>query len=166
MKKCWILVGIVMMLCGCTVQEDFETMSDVYNIQQRPEASPVFFVVPEDAAAEVMENEDTGTLYFCDNYCIVVQTLQSGDMEATLQTVTGYSRERLQLMQRQSGGNNRYECTWVSAGENGDQVGRAVIIDDGNYHYALSVMADAAQAGKLTQDWQSLIDSFMLRTGK
>lgn len=166
MKKCWIVVLAALLLCGCSEPQDFETMSDVYDMTQLPEASQVSFFVPEDAAAEVMENGEAGTLYFCEDYCIAVQTMHSGDLEATLRSVTGFSREKLQVIERRTGDHCRYECTWASAGEGGDQVGRAVILDDGNYHYVLSVMASAADAGDLTQTWQSLVDSFTLRTGK
>ena len=39
------------------------------------------------------------------------------------------------------------------------QVGNAVILDDGNFHYAVSVMADADQAAKLEDTWQHILDS-------
>jgi len=36
----------------------------------------------------------------------------------------------------------RYDFVWTAAGEDGLQTGRACILDDGNYHYALSAMAE------------------------
>ena len=44
----------------------------------------------------------------------------------------------------------------------GDLVCRGVILDDGAYHYVLSLQTDAEQAGKLADDWQTIVASFSL----
>ncbi len=163
MKKLWIIL-LAALLCGCAAPEYFETMLDVYEIPQLSQPRQVLLTVPEEAAAEVISDEYPGVLYFCDGYTILVQTLAAGDLDATVRTVTGYSREQLQLISRKDSDCQRYECTWVSAAESGDQVGRAVILDDGSYHYTLSVMADAENAGALSGLWQELAASFTLHT--
>ncbi len=122
----------------------------------------ITFDLPEDAAAQVISGEN-GTLYFCDGYEIMVQTLSSGDLNRTLQTLTGYSADALTVIETATSNVKRYESAWTAAAEEGDQVGRTVILDDGNYHYCLSVMASAREAGSLQECWQALFSSLALQ---
>ena len=55
-----------------------------------------------------------------------------------------------------------YECVWVSAGEGGDQIGKMRLLDDGDHHYVLSVMAPAEKAEQLADTWDKLFASFHL----
>ena len=156
------MIVLCVLLTGCSQPQTFETMSDVYYEPKAPAADTITFSVPQDAAVTVMENGESGTIYLCDGYCIVTQTVAAGDLDATLRNVTGFPREKLQIIQREQGNTARYECAWAAAGEGGDQVGRAVILDDGDYHYVLSVMADASAAGELMQQWQVLFDTLSI----
>ena len=160
-----ILVCIVLvtaLLSGCGQPVDFETMSDNFVQPELPQPKEVIVQLPEDATKAVLGNGITDTLYLCDGYTIAVQTLSAGNLDATLREVTGYGRDRVQLWERKEGENSRYVCVWVSAGEGGDQTGKATILDDGTYHYVLSVMAPAEEAGKLADTWQYLMDSFSI----
>lgn len=153
---------ILTMLTGCQQPKTFETMSDSYVQPELPEARQVLLQLPEDAAQAVLEAPGTGTLYLCDSYSVAVQTLTAGDLDATLREVTGYGREQVQLWQRKDGEFTRISCVWAAAGEGGDQMGKATILDDGNYHYVLSVMASAEDAGELADTWQQLMDTFSI----
>ena len=117
--------------------------------------------VPEDATVCTMESGE-GTMWLCDGFTLTVQTLAGGDLNRSLQQLTGFTEDQLTVMQTKQGDIKRREFVWSAAGEGGDQVGRAVILDDGNNHYAVSVMADAEKAGKLTQTWQKILDSVTL----
>lgn len=165
MKKCLILMLSMLLLAGCSEPKTFETMSDVYYEPELPDAQRIVLSLPEEAAANVMTDDAGGSLYLCDGYSIMVQTMEAGDLDATLRAVSGFSRDQLQIMEREENTNHRYECVWAAAGEGEDQVGRAVILDDGNYHYIISVMAGASVAGDLTAQWQKLVDSVSLGTG-
>lgn len=161
MKKLCLAAVIVLMLSGCNTPESFETISDSYIEPEIQPAQQTSMILAEET---VQIQQDTGNekIYLCDDYCVVVQTFSAGDLDATIRSVTGYPRDKLTVMERKTGGIDRYECVWVSAGEGGDQVGRMVLLDDGNYHYALTVMAPADQAGELTDTWQLLVDSFTI----
>lgn len=161
MKKCCILLFLVCFLLGCTSPKDFETMSDVYQISQLPQAAKMSVVLPEDALVMVME-ETSGRIYLCDGYCVMLQTLPAGDLNATLVSVTGHRREELPIMELEQGGMTRYECVWAAVGEEGDQVGRLLLLDDGSYHYALTVLSDAQRAGELADAVQSVFQSLNL----
>ena len=160
--KIFLCMLLALLLTGCTQPKDFETMSDSYLEPELPMAQEVSLALPEDAAKAVLESAETGTLYLCDGYSVAVQTLPAGNLDATLREVTGYGRDKVQLWQRKDGDISRYSCVWVSLGEGGDQMGKATILDDGNYHYVLTVMAAAEDAGELTDTWQTLMESFSI----
>ena len=56
----------------------------------------------------------------------------------------------------------RYDFVWAAAGEHGQQVCRACILDDGAYHYVMSASADEADAGALQSVWRELFNSYRL----
>ena len=56
-------------------------------------------------------------------------------------------------------GFHRWDWVWTAAGEGGDAVGRAAVLDDGVYHYCVSVMAEAGEAGALETQWSALMGS-------
>lgn len=162
MKKCMILLTVMFLLTGCAAEETFETLGDVQLQTVMAPVQSAVYTLPEEAIVSVMEAEDTGTIYLCDGYTVTVQTLQSGDLEKTLRSATGFSKEDLTLLETQTEGTRRIQCVWAAAGEGEEQVGRLTLLDDGNYHYVLTCMADATQAHQLQPAWQALMDSFRL----
>ncbi len=162
MKTWWICLPLLILLAGCGGPKDFETMGDSYLIPTTPEPARVSILLPEDAVVMTMQNETGGTLYLCDGYSLAVQTLEAGDLDATLRSVTGYGKDALRLYTLQTGSGLRHECVWAAVGEDGDQVGKAMILDDGAYHYAVTVLAQAERAGELAETWQEILDSIEL----
>lgn len=162
MKRLWILLLCVFLLGGCGAKETFETVDDSFVSPVSAPMKQVSLSLPKEAAISVMDNGEGGRLYLCDGYVLTVQTMDSGDLQKTLRETTGFSKENLTLMETDHYGTTRYDCVWTSAGETGDQVCRAAILDDGNCHYVVSVMAPAETAGQLRQTWQSLLDSISL----
>ena len=88
--------------------------------------------------------------------------MESGDLEATVKAVSGFDMDSLTVIQTMRDGRDCYEFVWACAGEDGQQVGRATILDDGNYHYVLSVMGDADHAWENYPVWLSMFQSFSL----
>lgn len=164
MKRLWILLVLVMLLCGCSAQQTFETVMDALDAGEIDPAKKIMLELPKDAAVTTMESADGGVLYMCDGYTLSVQTLAGGDLSRTLKQITGYTKEQLTMMQTKAGQAQKYSCVWTAAGEGGDQIGRAVILDDGSYHYCVTVMADAAASGDLIPTWQDLLASVSLST--
>ena len=164
MKKCLLIAMLVVLLAGCGAPRSFETLSDEYVQPPQPVMRETQLGLPEEAAVSAITNADQGSIYLCDGYTITVQTMDAGDLDATLRTISGYGKDRLNLLERQAADHRRYECVWAAAGEGEDQVCRAVILDDGNYHYTLTLTAGASNAGDLAQTWQELLGSFTLHT--
>lgn len=164
MKKLLVLLPMILLLAGCGSQETFETVTDnpMQQVSMVPEAQQVVLELPENTKMQTMQNDGTGKLYFCDNFFITVQTVESGDLDGTLRSCTGFSQSQLRLIRTESQGAKCYECVWASAGEGQEQVGRLCLLDDGNYHYVVTAMADAENAGALQNTWQRLFDSVQL----
>ena len=162
MKKYGILLALVLFLSGCGAQPVFETVEDEPVDALVASQQSLTLQIPKDAVQAVMESADVGKIYLCDGYSIAVQTLPAGDLDSTLRAVCGFSREKLAPVCTKGSGFDKYECVWSCAGEAQDQIGRTCILDDGSYHYCVTLMADASQAGALANQWQSLIDSVSL----
>ncbi len=161
MRKCAALLLIALLLAGCGAEDTFETVADEILQSAAAPIAEIKLELPEAAAAPVAQGE-TGTLYQCDGYEIVLLTHRSGDLDATLRASTGYGRNDLTVIETRLGEIKRYDLVWSCLGENGDQIGRACILDDGNYHYVLTVLADADRVGEFEEVWNELFSSYSL----
>lgn len=161
MKKFWIMLPLVLLLQGCGAEAAMETISD--ELVQPVMASPRQITVhlPDDTVAPVLES-DQEQVYLCQDYEIVVETLSSGDLNETVRRISGYEKEKLTVVKTEQDAADRYEFVWVSAGEEGERLGRAVILDDGNYHYCLSVLRDAESKANSQIVWSDVFQSFSL----
>lgn len=161
MKKYCVLLLMGLLLCGCKQQETMETISDEMLLPVMAQPKNIAVALPGEAALPVVEN-DAGRIYLCDEYEIVLQTLDGGDLDRTMQTVSGLERDQLTIMETFADDVNRYEFVWTSAGERGEQLGRGVILDDGSYHYCLSVLRNAEKADKSQINWNQVFGTFKL----
>lgn len=162
MKKLWLILPIALLLCGCGAQETLETVTDVEDTPTAATAQQIVMELPEDVQMQVVQSEDAGKLYVCEDFVITVQTLPGGDLNRTVSTVTGYEKDQLQLLQTQIDAAKRIESVWASAGEGEEQVGRFCILDDGNYHYVVTAMTGASKSGGLQEIWNRFFDSVRL----
>lgn len=161
MKKTVLMILIMLLLTGCATEETFETVADEMVQQVSTQMREMIVSLPEEAVAPVSESE-SGTLYLCGDYEITLQTMTSGDLHATVESVTGYDRDNLTVIETESGEWKRYDLVWSCAGENGDRVGKAAILDDGSYHYILTVLCDAEHIREYEEVWQEMFGSFTL----
>lgn len=163
MKKiCWLLL-VALLLSGCSTREVLETVSDELLLDTVAPQKTLSVKLPSDALSAAMAPEDGAQLYFCDGYALTLQTAPAGDLDRTARALCGFDRERLTVMETRLGGLKRYDWTWTSAGEGGAQVGRAAVLDDGDHHYCMTVMADEAGSGDLDTRWDALFASMALR---
>lgn len=161
MGKCCVLLLCVLLLTGCGAEETFETISDELILPVMAQPGNVSVELPGETAMPVIEN-DNGRIYVCDDYEIMIQTLDGGDLEQTLQTISGRGKNELTVLETFLDGVSRYEFVWAAAGESGDTLGRGVILDDGNYHYCMSVLRDAETTEQSQVNWNQVFSSFSL----
>lgn len=159
MKKCVSLLLMAFLLTGCGAEETFETIADEFIREAAAPAAEIHLPLPEEAAVPVSESEN-GTLYQCGGYDLQVQTLEAGDLDRTLRTISGRGREALMVLETGAAGIKRYDLVWSCMGETGEQVCRGCILDDGNYHYVLTAQADADRAGELEPVWEEIFGSY------
>ena len=163
MKTILAILGCLVLLTGCVAEETFETIADEPVLQEFT-ARELQLSLPEDASVLTVQQEGTDRLYLCDGYCVVLQTLPGGDLDRTIREVSGFNKDALSVIQTERDGVTHYECAWSAVGEGGDQICRAAILDDGNYHYTVTIMTDYHRAGKLSEEWNDLFNSIKLRT--
>ncbi len=161
MKKFTVLLAAVVLLSGCA-QKNYETRSAPCGAEAAPVAGVISIQLPDDLSAAAMSTQSGDSLYIADEYEVVLQTLQGGDVDATLKSCTGFDRGKLTVVQTQQDGLKRYDCAWTSAGEGAQAVSRATILDDGNYHYVLTVTAPGDWGEAVSAAWQQLSDSFRI----
>ncbi len=154
-KCCWILV-FGLLLSGCASAQTFETLGDVDMAPAVQEKQELVVSIPD--PAEVMQGA-SGTLYLCDDYTLAVEVLSAGDLNGTMQNLTGFGVDDLTVISTAAGDFSRYECVWTAAGEGGDWVGRSVVLDDGVHHYCITMNYSAADAAGMQEVWTEITDS-------
>ena len=161
MGKLLLLLLCGMLFAGCGAEQTVETVADEMVVQVMAEPREIYVALPEDTVLPAMES-DVGTVYFCKDYDIAVQTLEGGDFQDTLTQISGHSLEDLTIMETVESDYVRYDFAWSAAGELGQQVCRASVLDDGAYHYVLTVMGKADTAGEYGEIWNGIFESFRL----
>ncbi len=165
MRKFMLLIGFVLLLSGCAASETFETLGPVmHQSEELPAMAAVELSLPDSASAQTFGG-GTDALYECEGYTILRQTLASGDLHSTIRTLCGFSPEDLTVLESGVPDARRYDWVWTAAGEDGEFVCRAAVLDDGSYHYCVCTIAPAADAGALAQEWNRLFSSFHLGEG-
>lgn len=163
MRRLLVIAVLGALLCGCKGQESYETMLDGMQGPEQPEKMVIQLNLPEEAAEQTLGTEESGAVYFCDDYTLTVQTRPGGDLRQTVLETTGYLPEQLSMLETAQENAKRYVCVWTAVGENGNQVGRLAVLDDGAYHYILTAMAEESVAGKLSGEvWDDVFSSFRL----
>ncbi len=162
MKKFWILATLVLpLLCGCAAEETFETIADNLAQTQALEPGKITVDLPDNAVTPALKS-DSEQVYLCEDYQLILETMPAGDLNATIEKICGYGKDDLTLLKTCQDGVTRYEFVWASAGETGDCLGRAVILDDGSYHYCMSVLRDASTTETSQISWRDVFGSFRL----
>jgi len=135
-----------------------ETVADEWIVPVMAQPREISVRLPEKMVMPVLEQEGR-KLYLAEDYEIILETLDSGNLDATIRTITGYDSERLTVIQSRQGDAERYDFVWTAAGERGGRLGRGAILDDGSYHYCLAALRDAEDPLIV---WQDVFDSFSL----
>lgn len=163
MKKCVLILMLLFLLTGCGAKETMETLGQVPHGPGEPaQLQQVCLEVPEEASVTVSGGETDLTMYECEGYTVYLQTFPSGDLQSTIRTLSGFAPEDLTVMNTTCGDHQRYDWVWTAAAEEGDMVCRGTVLDDGNYHYTLCVVAQSDVAGSLSEEWNTLFGSFCL----
>ena len=158
MKRWLWMIVLAVLLCGCKAEETLETVTDEWIVPAMAQPREISVRLPENTVLPVME-QDGRKLYMGQNYEILLETLAAGDLNDTIRTISGFEKEQLTVLQTRQEELDRYEFVWTATGERGELLGRAVILDDGDYHYCMTVLRDAVESIVV---WQDVFSSFAL----
>ena len=156
MKKLWGFMALALLFTGCASQDTMETLADEA-VMSAATVRSVRLELPEETVMPVMET-DTGEIYICQDFEVSLQTLPGGDLNRTVETLTGFGVEDVTVMQA----GDSYDLVWSCAGELGAEVGRARILSDGAYHYCLTAQSSEENAEECREMLSGMFDSFGL----
>lgn len=162
--KKWIsLILTTLLLSGCGAEPVYETIGDVW-ANDEPVFAPagIEFAAPEDAQMEVMEGDSGEKIYRIGDWELWTGTYTAGDLSATLEEVTGLQSGNLTVISRQVGNYACHETAWTTTGEDGTWVAQTAVIEDGGYHYALSMMVPQEDADQLGRFFTQVLGSVNL----
>lgn len=149
---------LMSLLCGCRAEETLETVNDEWVVPAMAQPREISVRLPEDAVSPVLEQEGR-QIYMGLGYEIMLETMESGDLNKTLRTLSGYDPQQLTVVETSQDGAKRYDFVWTTTGESGSRLGRGAILDDGSYHYCMTALRDA---GDTQIPWRDLFGSFAL----
>ena len=161
MKVVLTLLLTLLMLTGCGAAQVYETVTDEPVAAVSAQPREIRFDLAQEPILPAMEY-DGGQLYRCGDFDVMVQTLDAGDLRDTVLRISGFSPDELTIIQTASGAVDKYEFVWTAVTEEGHQIGRATVLDDGNYHYALSATVDAELISEYQEIWNGIFESFEL----
>lgn len=164
MKKLWVIPLLALLLAGCGKKQALETITDVEDTPVVATMQRIQVQLPPELSSPALQGEQTGSLYLCDDYCVTVQTVEAGNLQKTIREATGMEKDNLQIIQTRQGDTKRYQWVWTTNGENGAQIGRGCVLDDGAYHYVLTAQTDENTAEKVQSQWKEIFASFTLAT--
>lgn len=137
MRKLWVLLPMLFALMGCGQETVWETVGDTVLMTGAPVKQEISVTLPEDTVLPVMET-DGGQLYMCRDFDVMVQTLDGGDLNRTIMEVSGKALSDLTVMETAQQDLRSYSFLWTAGTDTGETVNRCRILDDGNYHYAVT----------------------------
>ena len=161
-KLFFIGLALALVLCGCGARETLETIADDIPVESvLGQMREISVRLPDGAVSPVLKSE-AEQLYLSEDYEILVQTCPAGNLNDTIRKLTGFDKEQLTVMETEQDGAKRYDFVWAAAGEDGERLGRAAILDDGSYHYCLSVERPADPEKVSQVVWSQVFSSFGL----
>ena len=158
MKRIILLLIVSVMLTGCGAVSDLEVVQDEIVGESIPVYYDLKIALPEEASSPTLVADD-GALYICDDFNIAVQKLPVSGIEKAVETITGLDHDRLTIIKTSKDGLPCYRFAWTVAGEATAQSCIAMLLDDGMYYHAVTIMADASLAGGLQPQWNAIFDS-------
>ena len=160
MKKVYMLFLMVLFLDGCG-QKNYEVRQVPCGAESAEQTPGVISIcVTDELSAPVMNTQEGDRLYIADEYDVSLQTLSGGNIDETLKECTGFDRSSLTVIETQKDGMKRYDCAWSSSGEGAQCVCRTTVLDDGNFHYVLTVTGCDGET--VADAWYKLSESFTI----
>ena len=160
MKKWVIWVIAAAVLSGCSAQPAYETIGNAWAVSEPAAVQGTMnFALPDGAQMQTM-GDDTGAASYCvGQWEIWTQCYPGGDIRFTLEQVSGMSAEAMTIVSSQVHSMPCAQVAWTTNTQDGAQVVRTAVFDDGNYHYCISVSVPEADAGEAGEFFSQILSS-------
>ena len=159
MKYIALVLAMICILAGCTAEPTWETMKDELD---QPAVHQEHEVVMDTSASLLSMESEWGRIYLYEGFDVCIQIQESGDLGRTLQTVTGFQRDELMLVETSGGDFQRFDCAWSAMSADGQMVGRTILFDDGVHHYCITMTTQADHMAEVEDAWLGLITSIRI----
>lgn len=163
MKRILLCLMVGMMLGGCASEPVYETIGNAME-DTRPVSAPgtIELTLPEDAQMQVIDDEYGSKSYRIGDWEVWTQICDGGDINATLEQLTGISAEALTVMEYRLQDMPCSEVAWITTTDEGSLVCRTAVLDDGNYHYCISLMMPEEEAEVLGESFGALLEGAVI----
>lgn len=164
MKKWIIIVLCFIVLTGCSSNADYETIGNVCD-------EPMSVYIPAQIELVMPEESDmketatvNGTKYYRFGDCQVwVDVLQTGNLSATIEEITGQNPEKMTVIAREMNGYSCYETTWSAMAEEGMHIGRLLVADNGKHHYCIALMMPEESSENVSEVMGQILEGIQIR---
>lgn len=159
MKKVLLFVMVAVFLGGCAAEPVYETIGNAME-DTLPVGAPgtIELTLPEDAEMQVIDGESGSKSYRIGDMELWTQVCEGGDISDTLEQVTGIRSDALTVMEYQLDEMSCNEIAWITNTDEGSLVCRTAVLDDGNYHYCISLMMPEENAQELSTSFSEIMD--------
>lgn len=152
MVAVWLLLSILVLgACGQGNSQPMETICPQEPPTSRTPKFRITMAVPAEAQEAPAFSQEYSTVYTGEHLTITTQILESENLDALLRDLTGRGEQDLTCITTWQGTMPRHDLTWTCAGEQGMQVCRSTVLDDGLHYYVVTAMVEEDHAQQYRQ---------------
>ena len=158
-----MLIGLLLVLCGCQAQPAWEVVEDLQPageiIRWQETSCDIELSLPEEAV--LTEQNPNEMLYELGSAEIMTTRFLASDYASAVEYLTGYEAENLNILQTARFDIPEYQFTWYSQTEEGGRLYRADLLVDGITCYAV-VCSVPETDGTFNEQVRQVFSSFSL----
>ena len=159
MKK-WMIV-FALMLAGCSARPVYETIGNACQGFADTEPMNIQMWLPQEAILEASESNGESR-YICGNWEIWTVICPGGDLNQTLETMSGMDPQYMTVMSRKMGEYTCHETVWSTTGESGTMICHGAVLEDGNHHYCIGLVSSEAESAEAKAVFDQILESVSL----
>ena len=167
MNRLWIFAALsAVVLSGCSAaQPTWETVDDSIALDAGSYLDDAY-IMEFDVPMQAQRNTSGSRTVWADengDYEIVCETVLSSDVNAVIERVSGFSPDKLQIVQTTRYSMPEYQFAWYASGEEGGRLCRADVLTDGTYCYTLCVSCAEDVAAEYDSTVQAVFATLRLQ---
>lgn len=158
-----ISIALILPLFGCSVNTNpaKECIADTIEKQE----SPVMYIesdIPQGATLSLSREDGRFAVFSHPDYEITQEIFSADSWDRAFLHISGKALDNLKPILAGNFPQEKYRCTWTTAGESGTDLWQSVIFYDGTFFYAISVQCPVDLAGRYEQEFSDLLSGAVL----